>query len=177
MMKKYLILISALTISFISVACSDDVKENPDNRELSSGSIESAEKAPDFSLTSTNGESIKLSDYQGKVVILDFWATWCPPCRKGIPDLVEIQNEFKDDVIVIGVSLDDDTKSEVVPFMKEYGINYPVVYGDNKVVTDFGSINAIPTSFIINKKGEIVEKHVGLVPKSTYVNRIKQILG
>ncbi len=137
---------------------------------------ESADLAPNFDLTSTDGKNIKLSDYRGKVVIVDFWATWCPPCRKGIPDLIELQNEFKDNLVVIGVSLDQDTKSDVIPFIKKIGINYPIVYGTDQVIMDYGSINAIPTSFVINKDGKIVDKHIGLVPKSEFEAKIKEIL-
>jgi cytochrome c biogenesis protein CcmG/thiol:disulfide interchange protein DsbE len=106
---------------------------------------------------------------------VDFWATWCPPCRKGIPDLIQIQKEYPKDVVVIGISLDRDTKSEVPAFVKNYGINYPVVYGDGKVDKNFGGIEAIPTAFVIDRNGNIVDKHVGLVPKSTYVNLIKKL--
>jgi len=133
--------------------------------------------APDFMLTSTDGKQIKLSDYKGKIVILDFWATWCAPCRKGIPDLVEIQKEYKDNVVIVGISLDkQSTKNFVIPFMKEFGINYPVVYGNGKVVADYGYIQAIPTSFIIDRKGNIVDGFVGLVTKDAYTNRIISLL-
>lgn len=135
------------------------------------------DNAPDFALKSVDGKTIKLSDYKGKVVIIDFWATWCPPCRKGIPDLISIQKDFKDDVVVIGISLDAEKTIKDVPgFVKNYGINYPIVYGDEKVVTAYGGIEGIPTAFVIDKKGNIVDKHVGLVPKDTYVTKIKELL-
>ena len=134
-------------------------------------------KAPEFSLKSTDGKMVKLSDYKNKIVIIDFWATWCPPCRRGIPDLVSIQKEFKKEVVIIGVSLDDERSIKDIPgFMKEYGINYPVVYGDEKVVRDYGNIRSIPTAFVIDKKGNLVDSHVGLVPKDTYVDKIKELL-
>ena len=134
-------------------------------------------KAPDFILPSTDGKQIKLSDYKGKIVILDFWATWCGPCRKGIPDLIEIQNEYKDNVVIIGISLDQqNTIGSVIPFMKEFGINYPVVYGNGKVVADYGYIQSIPTSFIINGNGNIVDGFIGLVPKNVYVDKIQALI-
>lgn len=137
---------------------------------------EGNKKAPDFALTSVDGKTVKLSDYKGKIVILDFWATWCGPCRKGIPDLVSIQKEFPKDVVVIGVSVDRDrTKKDVPSFVKNYNINYPIVYSTDKVVNDYDGIEAIPTSFIIDKKGNIVDKHVGLVDKSVYTNLIKKL--
>jgi cytochrome c biogenesis protein CcmG/thiol:disulfide interchange protein DsbE len=135
------------------------------------------EKAPDFSLKSVDGKTVKLSDFKGKIVIIDFWATWCPPCRRGIPDLVAIQNEFKDKVVIVGISLDREKTIKDVPgFVKDYGINYPIVYGDDKVVMSYGGIQSIPTSFIVDKKGNVADMHVGLVSKETYTNKIKELL-
>lgn len=143
-------------------------KKDVDNKEVS--------KAPDFKLLDTEGKEVKLSDYKGKIVILDFWATWCAPCRKGIPDLIEIQKEYNNEVVVIGISLDQsNTINYVKPFMEQFGINYPVVYGSEQVIIDYGSIRAIPTSFIIDREGNIVDKFEGLMPKSTYVNRINTL--
>jgi len=135
------------------------------------------DKAPDFSLKSVDGKTIKLSDYKGKIVILDFWATWCQPCRKGIPDLVLIQKKYKDDVVIIGISVDaDKTKKDVPGFVKDYKINYPVVYFTEKVVKDYGGIESIPTAFVIDKKGNIVDKYVGLVEKQVYADKIKELM-
>lgn len=134
--------------------------------------------APDFALPTTDGKVLKLSDYRGKVVIIDFWATWCPPCRKGIPDLIDIKKKYgSKGVEIIGVSVDTDTKPEVIPFIKEKGINYPVVYGNQNVYMQYGGIRAIPTTFVIDKEGKIVASYEGLVPKVTYENHIKKILG
>ena len=176
-MTKYSILFFLILFGFSIIGCKKNVKVEPESKTNPAvENKESSDLAPNFDLTSTDGKKIKLSDYRGKVVIVDFWATWCPPCRKGIPDLIELQKEFKNNLVVIGISLDQDTKSDVIPFIKKYGINYPIVYGTNQVIMDYGSINAIPTSFVINKEGKIVDKHIGLVPKSEYVNKIKEIL-
>lgn len=176
-MKKYSILFLLILFGFSIIGCGKKEKVEPEKRTNPPvEKRESSQLAPNFDLTSTDGKNIKLSDYRGKVVIVDFWATWCPPCRKGIPDLIDLQKQFKKNLVVIGISLDQDTKSDVVPFVKKYGINYPVVYGTNQVIMDYGSINAIPTSFVINKEGKIVDKHVGLVPKSEYESKIKEIL-
>jgi len=139
-------------------------------------SLAQDKKAPDFSLKSVDGKTVKLSDYKNKVVIIDFWATWCPPCRRGIPDLVELQKEFKQDLVVIGISLDTDTKDDVPEFVKNYKINYPVVYGDVSTTKLYGGVSGIPTSFIINKKGMIVNKHVGLISKETLADEINALL-
>jgi cytochrome c biogenesis protein CcmG/thiol:disulfide interchange protein DsbE len=133
--------------------------------------------APDFKLQSTEGKSIKLSDFKGKVVIVDFWATWCPPCRKGIPDLIDLKKKYGSKGFeVIGVSVDSDTKDKVIPFIKENGMNYPVVYSESNVLELYGGIHNIPTSFVIDKKGKIVASYVGLTPKATYEDHIKKLL-
>lgn len=127
-------------------------------------------------------EVLKLSNYTGKVVILDFWATWCPPCRKGIPDLIQLKKDYKDKgVEVIGISLDNlthggATAADVIPFMKSNKINYPIVRGDNEVINNFGGISSIPTSFVVDKEGYIIASYVGLVEKSAYENDIKKAL-
>ena len=175
MTKMFLAIILVFTVSTFS---SDNNRNKVKlNNKVSNVDIPSVDKAPDFALKSFDGKTVKLSDYKGKVVIIDFWATWCPPCRKGIPDLISIQNEYKNDVVIIGISLDSEKTLKDVPgFVKSYGINYPIVYGNEKVVTDYGGIQGIPTAFVVDKKGNIVDKHVGLVPKDTYISKIKELL-
>ena len=171
MIKYFLALTILLSVNTFSSDFMNHAVSADKNISLSS------DKAPDFSLKSVDGKTVKLSDYKGKVVIIDFWATWCPPCRKGIPDLISIQNEFKDKVVIIGISLDREKTIKDVPgFVKSYGINYPVVYGDDKVATDYGGIQSIPTAFVIDKNGNIADSHVGLTDKDTYVNKIKELL-
>lgn len=174
---KLKMFIGVLVVLFSTMIIAGSLMENkPENNSSNTSSFVN-DKAPDFALKSVDGKVVKLSDYKGKVIILDFWATWCPPCRKGIPDLISIQNEYKNDVVIIGVSLDGDKTIKDVPdFIKQYGINYPIVYGDEKIVTAYGGIQAIPTAFVIDKKGNIVDQHVGLVDKSIYVNKIKELL-
>ena len=129
-----------------------------------------------FTLPGTDGNLINLADYKGKIVIVDFWATWCPPCRKGIPDLIDLKKKYGNDLVIIGVSVDTDSKDEVVPFIKEYGINYPVVYGNMSVYAQYGGIRSIPTSFIINQEGKVFKKYVGLIPKTTYMSDINSLM-
>jgi thiol-disulfide isomerase/thioredoxin len=171
MTKHFLILLLLSTV--LLYGCqknneTDGTAEQMENIESESNNYNSS-KAPDFSLNDINGNVVRLSDFKGKVVILDFWATWCPPCRKGIPDLIALQNKYNNDLTVIGISLDqENTIKDVVPFYKNYGINYPVVYGDGKVVQAYGGIEAIPTSFIIDREGNVVNKYVGLIPAEEY---------
>lgn len=135
-------------------------------------------QAPDFSLPTTNGKTLKLSDYKGKVIIVDFWATWCPPCRKGIPDLIELKKKYGSKGLeVIGISVDqENTKADVVPFVKDKGINYPVVYGNGNVAQQYGGIESIPTTFVIDRKGKIVATYVGLTSMAAYENHLKKLL-
>lgn len=166
-----------LAASFLAFTSATDVnKESKTN--VTKHNDYSDKKAPDFKLESTDGKTVKLSDYKGKIVVLDFWATWCGPCRRGVPDLVELQNEFKKDVVVLGISLDkvSGTDKDVKGFIKEYKINYPVIFGNEKTAMDYGNIQSIPTSFIIDRQGNVVDKHVGLVPKEAYVKKIKSLL-
>jgi len=121
----------------------------------------SAQTAPDFTLTDINGKEVSLSDYKGKVILLDFWATWCGPCRMEIPSFIQLQDEYKDDVVVLGISLDQGGPKDVVPFAKKMNINYPVVYGDGNVVQAYGGVRSIPTTFVIDRDFNIQRKYVG----------------
>ncbi|MGD8779626.1 MAG: TlpA disulfide reductase family protein [Ignavibacteria bacterium] len=133
--------------------------------------------APDFTLKTTDGNDLTLSDYKGKVVILDIWATWCPPCRRMIPDLVELKEQYGDKGFeIIGISVDQQSRADVVPFMENYKINYPIVFIDQKMLISYGGFSNIPTSLILNKNQEIVNKHVGVLPKETLEEEIKNLL-
>lgn len=176
-MNRKIIIIVFIFISINAAGCNKNSNEQ-NGQNQTTNNIQEAAKAPDFKLLSTDGKEVNLSDYKGKVVILDFWATWCGPCRRGVPDLVAIQKNYGEKVVIIGISLDDSrTKNDIQPFMKEFEINYPVVYGTSEVVMNYGNIQAIPTSFIIDQSGNIVDKYVGLVSKEIYENRIKSLLG
>ncbi len=134
-------------------------------------------EAPNFKLETIFGNQLKLSDYRGKVIIVDFWATWCSPCRRGIPDLIELKRKYGNQGFeVIGISVDTDTKADVVPFVKENGINYPVVYAADAVAERYGGISSIPTSFVIDKNGKIAASYVGLTSISEYEGQINKLL-
>ena len=135
------------------------------------------QNAPDFSLKDLDGNTVKLSDYKDKVIIIDFWATWCPPCREEIPNFVDLQKKYgMQGLIVIGIALDESGARDVKPFSKKNQINYPVLIGDNVVTDSYGGIRGIPTRFIINKKGLIVEKFVGFREKEVFEKKIKELL-
>ena len=133
--------------------------------------------APDFTLPDLEGNSLTLSDFKGRVIILNFWATWCPPCRREIPDFVELYEKYKDEgLVIIGVSLDRGDSRSVKQFSKNYKINYPIVLGNVTVTQDYGGVRAIPTTFIIDRKGNVKEKYVGYQPRATFENAVKKLL-
>jgi thiol-disulfide isomerase/thioredoxin len=137
----------------------------------------SSSKAPPWELNDTDGKPVKSSDFAGKVVILDFWATWCPPCKAEIPGFVELQQRYGDKgLVIVGVSLDEQGPAVVKPFIQQFRVNYPIVMGDEKIVQDFGGVTAIPTTFIIDKAGNIVKKHVGFAPKENFEKEITSLL-
>jgi peroxiredoxin len=133
--------------------------------------------APDWNLKDLDGKTVKLSDFKGKVVILDFWATWCPPCRAEIPDFVALENQYKSKgLAIIGVSLDQGGSGVVSAFAKAQKMNYTVVMGDENVAQAYGDIQAIPTTFIIDPKGNIVTAHQGETAKSVFEADIQKLL-
>jgi len=134
-------------------------------------------QAPNFELVDANGKKIRLSDFKGKVVILDFWATWCAPCRMEIPGYVDLYKKYNDRGLeIIGISLDRDGWTPVRPFMKQYNINYPIVIGDMDIVQAYGGIQSIPTTFIINRNGEVVERKIGARPPEYFEQVLSGLL-
>ena len=133
--------------------------------------------APNFILKEVKtGQPIILSHYKGKVVVVDFWATWCPPCRAEIPHWVALYNQYKNSgLVIIGVSM-DDSPTPVKPFIDEYHVDYPVVMGDNKVANEYGGIEGIPTTFVIDQKGDIVKQVVGYRSSGKFDKIIKKLL-
>ena len=134
-------------------------------------------KAADFALTNLNGKVVKLSDFKGKVVILDFWATHCPPCIQEIPDFIKLYNKYKDKgLVVIGISLDRGGVEGVKRFCQSKGVNYPIVMANYEVTKNYGGIRFIPTTFVIDENGNIVKKFVGSTSMNTFENEIKKLL-
>jgi len=133
--------------------------------------------APYFTLPDLDGNKVSLSDYKDKVVILDFWATWCPPCIKEIPHFIDLYNEYKNHgLIIVGISVDRQGAGIVKAFNKKYKINYPILMADNQVSRDYGNITGIPTTFIIDQAGKIRRMYVGYRDKTVFETDIKELI-
>ncbi len=133
--------------------------------------------APQFTLQNLDGEIVTSSVFKGKVVVLDFWATWCPPCRMEIPDFIELQKEYGGKGFTfVGVSLDQDGPEVVKKFVKASGMNYPQLMGSVEVVSSYGNFEGIPTAFVIDKNGIIRNIFVGYRPKDVFEKEIKKLL-
>ena len=133
--------------------------------------------APDFQLSDLNGNQVSLAQFRGKVVILDFWATWCGPCKIEIPWFEEFERENKDKgFAVLGVAMDDDGWDAVKPFAKERAINYRIVLGNDQVADLYGGLEALPTTLLIDRDGNIAAVHIGLSGKNEFANSIQELL-
>jgi peroxiredoxin len=131
---------------------------------------------PDFSLADANGAPIRLSAYRGKVVLLDFWATWCGGCKTEIPWYVEFQDKYREaGLSAIGVSMDADGWKSVKPFLADHKLNYPVVIGNDDLGEQFGVIN-MPLTLLIDRNGKIAESHAGVVDKDNFESKIRSLL-
>jgi thiol-disulfide isomerase/thioredoxin len=132
--------------------------------------------APGFSLTDITGKPLNLNDFKGKVVLLDFWATWCGPCRIEIPGFVQLQKKYADQgFTVVGISM-DDSADPVVGYYKEMQMNYPVAVGNERLGELYGGVLGLPTTFVIGRDGRIYAKHVGATELEVFENEIKQLL-
>ena len=132
--------------------------------------------APTFTAIDINGRKLDFAEYKGKVILLDFWATWCGPCRIEIPGFVELQNRYRDQgLVVIGIS-EDDSVEPVREFYKEFSMNYPVVMGEGKISELYGGIIGLPTTFLIGRDGRIYSKHMGATDVSVFEEEIKELL-
>jgi peroxiredoxin len=138
----------------------------------------SGQQAPDFTLTALDGKTMKLSDLRGKAVLLNFWATWCEPCKVEMPWFVDLQNKYASQGLqVVGVAMDDASPSEISSFAKKLGVNYPVLIGKEEVGAQYGGIEYLPSTFYITRDGKILDHVFGLVSKSEIETNIQKALG
>jgi cytochrome c biogenesis protein CcmG/thiol:disulfide interchange protein DsbE len=133
--------------------------------------------APPFLLRDLDGNMVSTAAWQGKVVLVNFWATWCPPCREEIPILIELMKKYKDDLLVIGISVDDGSPAEVSEFAHSMGVNYPILMRSRELIAEYGGVPALPTTFLINKEGRVVQKHEGLFSPILYETEVRALMG
>jgi len=138
---------------------------------------EQRQPAPEFNLKDPDGRTVRLSDYRGKVVLLNFWATWCGPCKIEIPWFIEFEQRHKDrGFAVLGISMDEDGWDVVRPYISRLKVNYRILMGNDTVAMLYGGVDALPTSFMIDREGKIASVHVGLVSKGDYQHDISELL-
>jgi len=138
--------------------------------------VRDPDPAPEFKVKDLDGKDLSLAAYKGKVVLLNFWASWCGPCRAEIPGLIELQNKYKDQLQIIGMDVDDDSESDVRDVMKSESINYPVAMTTGQIRMAYGGVTALPTVFVISPEGRVVQKHVGLFNPGLYETEIRALL-
>lgn len=139
--------------------------------------VRDPDPAPDFKLKDFTGKELTLAASRGNVVLLNFWATWCGPCREEIPELVALQSRYKDRLQIIGLVVDEDDENEIRKVIASEGINYPVALADPETRLSYGGIAALPTVFVINPEGRVVQKHVGLFNPALYETEVRALLG
>ena len=160
---------AAITILILSAL----LGYRPGSRKQSPGTGTNSSLAPDFSLTDLNEKTVRLSDYRGQVVLLDFWATWCGPCEKEIPEFVQMQDKYRNlGFQVIGISMDDSPKP-VRNFYERFRLNYPVAMGDAKVAQLYGGVYGLPVTFVIGRDGSITAKFKGAADLVVLHNKIE----
>jgi peroxiredoxin len=146
---------SAVCMALFSTACS--------NRSAGARASAKGKSAPEFALKDANGQTVHLADYKGKVVLLDFWATWCGPCKIEIPWFMEFEQQFKDrGFAVVGVSMDEDGWTAVKPYLVRMKVNYRILLGNDQVGTQYGGVDSLPTTFLIDRQGKIASVHIGV---------------
>jgi peroxiredoxin len=131
--------------------------------------------AREFTLEDIQGKTHRLADYRGKWVLVNYWATWCPPCLDEIPELISLHNAHHDkDLLVIGIAMDSGSRNKVANFVEAHGMNYPVVMGDRKVTAQIGAVDALPVSYLYNPQGELVSYQTGEVTRASVEAYIKK---
>jgi cytochrome c biogenesis protein CcmG/thiol:disulfide interchange protein DsbE len=139
--------------------------------------VRNPDAAPDFALDGLDGKPLSLAGSRGKVILLNFWATWCGPCRAEIPDLIALQHKYEDQLQIIGLTVDEDDPSDVKQVVAESHINYPVAMASPEVRQRYGGVAALPTSFVLDTQGRVVQKHEGLRDPVLYETEIRALLG
>jgi peroxiredoxin len=169
-----------VVIAFAAMALGSYLESCSSTRTVSAAAVKPNKErkpAPEFALKDADGKLVHLSDYRGKVVLLDFWATWCSPCRIEIPWFMEMQRKNKDKGFeVLGVAMDDEGWEAVKPFLQELSVNYRIVMGNDAIAQAYGGVDALPTTFLIDREGKIAAIHVGLASKKDFEDGVQELL-
>lgn len=178
MRSSILTILSALFALILLTGCGS----GDQNEQAASGRVVGGEvgnEAPDFELERVEGGTLVLSSLRGKTVILDFWDTWCPPCRKALPDLQELSETYADDLVVVGLAMAQEGEEKVRAFTRERGLTFEMVLFDQDpaLIQAFGGIQSIPTTFLIDSEGIIRHRWIGAAPKAAYEAQVKKIIG
>ena len=164
-------------LAAILASCSVSNNVSDSAAKASVKPVNERKPAPDFALKDINGQTVKLSEYRGKVVVLNYWATWCGPCKVEIPWFMDFQKTYKDrDFAVLGISMDDDGWTSVKPYLEAKKINYRVMIATEELSKQYGGLESLPTTFVIDREGRIAAVHVGLISKSEYQAEILDLL-
>jgi peroxiredoxin len=182
--------ILTLALAFLLFSCSSEQREAGDQAQIASEPLEQLDpysvplypakqkaQAQDFSAELVNGETFRLSDQKGKVVLMNIWATWCAPCHDETPDFVDLYNSYKDEgLVVLGVSIDEQGRSVVEPFMEKYDVNYPMIIDDGSVMDKYGPTMGIPTSYVIDREGNLRYFAVGALTQKELEPKLQRLL-
>jgi peroxiredoxin len=169
--------LAAVLSSGLEFGCSQARNQASEAKAPAAAEKSEVKTAADFNLKDSTGADIKLADYKGKVVLLNFWATWCGPCKVEIPWFVEFSKAYKErGLVVVGVSMDDDGWKSVKPYIAEKKLNYPIVLGTDDLEKRYGGVDSLPTTFMIDRNGKIAFSHSGLEGKDTYEKEIQTLL-
>jgi len=177
-------------LAFMLISCNSEQRDAESQAQMAGEPLEQIDpysaplypakqkaQAQDFTAELTTGESFRLSEQQGKVVLMNIWATWCAPCHDETPDFVDLYNNYRDEgLVVLGVSIDEQGKSVVEPFMEKYSVNYPMIIDDGSVMDKYGPTMGIPTSYIIDREGNLRYFAVGALTQKELEPKLRRLL-
>lgn len=171
----FLVLVVVITAMLVFGRKKSSVSANTGSK-ITEGSFK-GKPAPDFSLETLDGKTLKLSDLRGKAVVLNFWATWCSPCKAEMPWFVDFQKQYAGEGLqIVGVAMDDSDKKDIEKFAQQMGVNYPVVLGKESLADQYGGVEFLPTTFYIDRSGNIQDRVFGIVDRQETEASMKKVL-